>query len=472
MAEPESTRAVFWYRGGTRSLPALQGRLRADFAIVGGGVSGLEVARSLLDRAPGAIVALVESRFCGSGASGRSSGFLTPDSELQVAQLARRFGDQTAGRLWRAVDEVVQRVRQDIRGFDRTCDFVEADSFFVANGDAGRRTVQREHRDRQRLGLASRFYSAAEIPEALGSTEFAGGVRYAGTFGIDSFAYVCALRDQLRARGLRVFEDTRVLALEPHAVQCPGGEISAETIFLCTDRFTPELGAQPAAASQVQTVLAVTEPLPDGLYRALFPEKPLLVWDTDLVYQYFRPIGENRLLLGGGLLSRTYASSTDGAERTVAHLRRYCREKIPELGELAITHWWPGFIGVTKDFLPLAGRSPRVPSHALAICGAGLPWSMLAATVATRVVLEGGTEFDDCLRPGRSFTDLDPLQPVAGKRVTFALSHYYAKEWLRGSPERVRRRRPLLASIGVATAATALLFRKRRRRRPAASRQR
>ena len=170
----------------------------------------------------------------------------------------------------------------------------------------------------------------------------------------------------------------------------PGGEISAETIFLCTDRFTPELGVQRAAAGQVQTALAVTEPLPDGLFREIFPEKPLLVWDTDLVYQYFRPLGENRLLLGGGILSRTYSSREEGAERSVAHLRKYVRAKFPALGELAITHWWPGFIGVTKDFLPLAGRCPRVPSHALAICGTGLPWSMLAARVATRAVLEGG----------------------------------------------------------------------------------
>lgn len=389
-----------------------------------------------------------------------------------MAQLARRFGQETAGRLWRAVDEVVQRVRQDVRGFDRSCDFLEADSFFVANGDGSRRTIEQEHRDRLRLGLESRFYAASEIPEVLGTTGYAGGVRYGGTFGIDSFAYVRALRDQLRARGLRVFEGTRVLALEPHAVRCPGGEIAAETIFLCTDRFTPELGAERSAAGQVQTALAVTDSLPDGVFRALFPEKPLLVWDTDLVYQYFRPLEENRLLLGGGILCRTYASDEDGAGRTISHLREYFGERFPDLGELAITHWWPGFIGVTKDFLPLAGRRPRVPSHAVAICGAGLPWSMLAATVATRAVLEGGTEFDACLRPGRSFTDLDPVQPVAGKRVTFALSHYYAKEWLRGSPDRVRKRRPrVLASMGmgVAAAAGALLMRKRRRKQPVRS---
>ena len=424
------------------------------------------MARSLLDKAPGAVVALVESRFCGFGASGRSSGFLTPDSELQVAQLTRRFGEDTAGRLWRAVDEAVQQVRHDIDGFARACDFVESDSFFVANGDRGRRAIEQEHGDRRRLGLESRLYAESEIREVLGANGYAGGVRYGGTFGIDSFAYVRALRDWLRTRGLRVFEGTPVLALEPHALRCPGGEIAAQTIFLCTDRFSPELGVQRAAAGQVQTALAVTEPLPEGLFREVFPEKPLLVWDTDLVYQYFRALGENRLLLGGGILRRTYARREEGAERTVAHLRKYFREKFPGLGDLTITHWWPGFIGVTKDFLPLAGRC-RVPSHALAICGAGLPWSMLAAKVATRVVLEGGTEFDSFLRPGRSFTDLDPLQPVAGKRPTFALSHYYAKEWLRGSPERVRRRRPrVLASIGAAAAAAFLLFRKRRRSRP------
>lgn len=90
---------VFRQRQPTVVGPCLTGEISADFAIVGGGVAGLSVAQALLELAPGARVALLERVFCGSGASGLSSGFVTPDSELQVAQLVRRFGTSVARQL-------------------------------------------------------------------------------------------------------------------------------------------------------------------------------------------------------------------------------------------------------------------------------------------------------------------------------------------------------------------------------------
>lgn len=446
--------SVFWQRSRPPVLPPLVGHVEADFAIVGGGIAGLHAARALLEQAPGSRVVLVESEFCGSGASGRSSGFFTPDSELQVSDLSRRFGEEAAGRLWRAVDECVQSVRQEIAAQAIACDTVDADCLFVANGEAGLRTVEREHRDRRRLGLSSRLYGALDLAGILGGGGFTGAVRYGGTFGIDSFAYVRALRDLLMSQGVRVFEGTPVLEVRPHGVICPRGSVSAETLFLCTDRFAPELGIERKAVSHVQTALVVTEPLSDRLADELFPDAPLMVWDTDLVYQYFRPIGENRLLIGGGVLSRTYSSSTRGSERIVAHLDHYVRTRFPLLKNVGFEHWWPGMIGVTKDFLPVAGRRVGVPSHAVALCGTGLPWSVLAARVAVQSVLKKATEYDAVLAPGRAFTDLDVVQPAAGKRATFALSHVYAKRWLRGAPERVRQRRWMVrTALGLAAAA-------------------
>jgi flavin-dependent dehydrogenase len=85
-----------WWNGISTATPgdALMGRVRCDAAIVGGGIAGLHAALNLAER--GLDVAVIERDFCGAGASGRSSGFLTPDSELELQQLVRRFGSVDA----------------------------------------------------------------------------------------------------------------------------------------------------------------------------------------------------------------------------------------------------------------------------------------------------------------------------------------------------------------------------------------
>src|SRR5690349_948116 len=74
--------AVFWFDREEKPLPALSGTVSADAVVVGGGMMGLMCARTLVDR--GRRVCVVEAETCGGGASGRSSGFITPDSELEL----------------------------------------------------------------------------------------------------------------------------------------------------------------------------------------------------------------------------------------------------------------------------------------------------------------------------------------------------------------------------------------------------
>ncbi|MCA1601972.1 MAG: hypothetical protein LC776_10150, partial [Acidobacteria bacterium] len=98
-----------------------------------------------------------------------------------------------------------------------------------------------------------------------------------------------------------------------------------------------------------QTFLTVSEPLDEDTLRAIFPEKAMLVWDTDLVYQYFRRTGDRRLLVGGGLLRHTYRRRKSHGTETVEHLTAYIRRRFPALEGVRFTHYWPGMIGITKD---------------------------------------------------------------------------------------------------------------------------
>lgn len=433
---------IFWYsQAEKQTSPPLRENVSADALVIGGGIAGLSAAQYLCEEA-GLDIVLLEAEFCGAGASGKSSGFITPDSELELSDLARRFGDRDAQFLWRAASEGCREIRRNIERFKIECDFIEADSLYIANGEKAFSAVREEFETQRRLGFAPQLYVPDEISAIIGSDGFDGGVRTGGTFGINSYSYVQGLKNALIKRGVRVFENSRVLKIGENSAQTAEGGVGAKHVFICLDRYAPRLQITERDNYHAQTFLIVSEPLSDEIKKSIFPENPLMVWDTDLIYQYFRLTGDGRLLVGGGLLSETFRreKSRRRPEAAVELVLDYIRGKFPELENVRFERYWSGLIGVTKDLLPLAGQSPREKSHFYAMCSAGLPWSTLAGRVAARRAIQGETEFDRFFAPDRAFNFFEPLQPIFSKPLTFAVSNYYAKNYQRGYSERAARR--------------------------------
>jgi gamma-glutamylputrescine oxidase len=413
---------VHWYARTPRTPPQkLEGRIEADVVVVGGGMAGLAAAEWLRNHSAREVV-LLESSFCGGGATGRSSGFITPDSELQVSDLVRRFGVDQARRLWMAAHDACEHIRANVQRHRINCDLVEADCLYLAAGRRGWAAVRKEHAAREGLGFDSRLYSKDTLRAVLGSGRYAGGVRYGRTFAIDPHAYARGMRDALLAQGVRIFEQTPAVLLDRGRVDTPRGSVSAPHVMLCLDRFAPELGVA-CDTWHAQTFLIMSEPLDRALRESLFPDGPMLAWDTDLIYQYFRLTGDGRLLVGGGTLRETYARVRNDS-RTPKRLERFVRKTFPALAEVHFESTWPGLIGVTRDLLPLAGSSPQLPDQVQAVCAAGLPWSVLAGQAAAREIMGEPTDLDGHFSPARHF-ELAGLASILPMPLSFALSHLH-----------------------------------------------
>src|SRR6185436_2371362 len=123
MHDQDATRprdAVFWFDRKERQLAALEGSIHADVVVVGGGMMGLMCARTL--QARGQRVCLVEAETCGAGASGRSSGLITPDSELELRDLVQQFGPDAARKLWEFARGGVSAIHQAAEEDQIDCD--------------------------------------------------------------------------------------------------------------------------------------------------------------------------------------------------------------------------------------------------------------------------------------------------------------------------------------------------------------
>lgn len=420
--DPFVDQAVYWHPRQNPPTTSLRRNVSSDVAVVGGGMAGLTCAQALAEHGLG--VTLVEQAFCGAGASGRSSGFITPDSELELSHLVANYGEQQGKALWEFAGSGLERIRRTISALAIDCDYQIQDSLFLARSARSfERAVRVEHEARRSLGYPTTLYERASLGEILGARAVHGGVRYEGTFGINSYAYCRALRNELERRGVQIFEGTRATRLALRGVETPAGMVTAPAIAVLTDRSLPILSLAATAVYQVQTFLAVSKPLDDREIRKIFPRDRLMVWDTDLLYHYFRVTGEGRLLLGGSELSSMYSSrEITSLRRAATSLRQYLTRHFPAVN-FELDHIWPGFIGVSKDLAPIVGRHATFPTVFFAGAAAGLPWAAALGEYLAHKIIEGRSELDHALSPERRFTVGARVQAMLGKPVAFALSH-------------------------------------------------
>jgi gamma-glutamylputrescine oxidase len=418
--------SVYWYGGQTPRVEALRGAVRSEVVVVGGGMAGLTCAQTLAAR--GVEVTVVEQEFCGAGASGRTSGFITPDSELELSDLVANYGESRGRALWEFAKSGLERIRRTIVELAIQCDYQVQDSLCVARtARAFGKVIEAEHRTHGSMGYRSTLYDRASLGGIIGSRAYYGGIRYAGTFGINSYAYCRSLRDEIERQGVRVYEGTPVMRLTGRGIETPSGTVSAGKVVVLTDRCLPALDLAAPAVYHVQTFLAASRPLRTDEIRAIFPGDPLMVWDTDLGYQYFRITGGGRLLLGGAELCSMYSRhEIRPGPRAARRLYRYLGEHFPSL-TVELEHLWPGLIGVSKDFAPVVGRHDAFPDVYFAGASAGLPWAAALGEYLAQKITEGRGELDETLSPRRFFTIGPRLQRLLGKPVAFALSHGAAK---------------------------------------------
>jgi len=161
---------IFWILDKESNFKKCSGTVKADIAIIGGGMAGLSAAQAFRKR--GLSVVLLEQYFCGSGASGKSSGFITPNSELDLAHLKRRYGIAQAHKIWDFVGSGVKLIENNIKEYSLACDYKVQDSLILANDQAGIDALKSEHQARKESHYPSTFYSKDELGSVIISSSY------------------------------------------------------------------------------------------------------------------------------------------------------------------------------------------------------------------------------------------------------------------------------------------------------------
>jgi len=422
----------FWLAdaGPVVARPVLGGRVVADVLVVGGGYLGMWTAWHLA--AAGADVVLCEGEVCGHGPSGRNGGFVNGLWD-RLAELRELFGADDALRVARAAGASVDAIEGWCVAEGVDAQLVRAPMLEVAAAPAQEGSWDEAVGACRALGVPeqARVVDAAGARAVCNSPAFGGGVLWTSSATVHPARLALGLRERLLARGVRIFEHTRVTGLEdgPGGVRATtdgDGTVVAGRAVLAVNHaaagVAPLLGALSVASSHV----VATEPVPGELERLGWTGGEPIA-DCRTMLHYFRTTRDGRVIFGwgGGRMGmgarRRAALDLDPGvqDATAEHLRTL----LPALRGARIEHAWGGPIDVSPVHLPWFGTL-RSTHYGFGFTGNGVGPAELggriladlargAATDLTTLPIVGGL-------PPRRFPR-EPLRILGGSLIRSAL---------------------------------------------------
>ena len=386
--------APSWY-AATATPPGpyapLEGTVRADLCVVGGGFTGLSTAWHAA-RA-GLSVVLVEAQRMGFGASGRNGGQVGTGQRQGQDWLEARAGRDAARALWDIAVEAVDMVRElsdrpevgaGFRpGIVHACRSAAETAHEAAS-------VERLRRDYGHHAIEALDRDA--IRAIVGSDAYVGGSLDMGAGHLHPLRLAFGLARLAEGAGAALHEGSRVTRVTddgPRAVvETDGGRVEADHVVLACNGYLG--GLSPRVAARVMPInnfVAATEPLGDRADAVL--SRDVAVADDRFVVNYWRLTEDRRLLFGGGE-SYGYSFPAD-LDRKV---RRPMEQVYPQLRGIAIDHVWGGTLAITMTRMPLFARPSARVLSASGYSGHGVAMACMAGRVLAEAVTGRAGRFD------------------------------------------------------------------------------
>lgn len=395
------------------------GSQRADVAIIGGGLAGISAAYHLLARRPGLRLIVLEAQTLGAGASGRTTGMLSPGVGQDLAGLVRRIGAPAAQRLYHETLRAVSSVEALIQKEAIDCELVMSGQLVVARSADGRRRLRAQAKLMQALSLPVEVLDDVALlrrvrmsplrPTAL-SAEIADQGPAALLFPTAGILHpmklLRGLFDRVRARGGVIYEGARVQAITrpaqsgaPVKLRLDGGEVLADRVVVATAGYTPELGLLHGRLLPVHLQALISEPLDDAAMQIIGWSGREGLLDARRLFSYCRLTADRRILFGGGRPRYTWGGKTPSeasSDRALSALAAELHRTFPVEARLSIAGGWTGVIGYVLDALPAIASLPDCPRvvHAVGWCGHGVALATASGAWIAQILCDGAAAQD------------------------------------------------------------------------------
>ena len=376
--------AETWYeataqRGQPR--PAFRGEMQADACIIGGGLAGLTTALELAKA--GKRVVLLEAKSLAWGASGRNGGFVSNGFAESLDGIALRAGLDAAKALFRLSRLGTELVRREAAGIKAGDGWIAARRY-----DSGLKLKADRDRLKRIFGDKRQFLDTEETRAWLDSPRYFQSLYDPSAFHVHPLRYALLIARRAEAAGAALHEQSTALEVSGSSgnwvVRTAGGSVRAANVVHAVSSLDP--GIHPPtgrAVLPVATYVAVTESLQQEAIRT-----SSAVSDSRRAGNYFRLVGEGRILWGGAITTRLSAPA-QLAER----MRRDMLSVFPQLGKPRVDYAWAGLMGYARHKMPLIGGDGQGQWWATAFGGHGMNTTAMAGILLARAIADGDDEY-------------------------------------------------------------------------------
>jgi glycine/D-amino acid oxidase-like deaminating enzyme/nitrite reductase/ring-hydroxylating ferredoxin subunit len=349
--------------------PALEGDLKVDVAVVGGGISGITTA--LLLKKSGLKVAVVEAGKIARGVTGYTTAHISSSQGYYYKSLIDNYGERKARQCADSCEASIGLIASLVKDYGIDCGFERRPEYMYAVSPADADRLKVEMEAEKRLGLPVSFVGTAPLP-----FEHYGAVRFTSQAQFHPRKYLLPLAKAIQGEGSHVFEGTRALDIDETEPCCRvktnRGAIAANDVVLATHVPFTNMDLVPARIKPIMSyVLGVR--LDEEISGDMF-------YSTEEPCHYIR----TQPMPGGPLVI------VGGEDDPVGHVIR-TGEKYRKLEQFCRSHFkvksidysWSTHDNYTFDAVPFIGRY-TTSKHiyvATGFKGTGMTYGTVAAMV-------------------------------------------------------------------------------------------
>ncbi len=355
----------------SNNFPTLQGDLKADVVIVGGGLAGILCLKELTDR--GVDCVLLEAKTIGSGTTGNTTAKITFQHGIIYDKLIKKYGLEKARQYLEANRNALEKFRK--MSETHPCKFKEKDAYIYSGTD--RKKTENEVRAYERLGIQAQFVTDIPLP-----VKCVGAVKVGGQAQFHPLEFMFSV-----AKGLKIYENSKVLEFMPNKVRCQDGTVTAEKIIVATHfPIINKHGGYPLKLFQHRSYIVAAKDAPDvnGMY--------LEDGENGLSFRNY----ENYLLIGGG----DHRTGKNGGGYKVPET--FCKENFPDA---QIRYRFAAQDCISLDGVPYIGRYAEDSEDIYVATGFnkwGMTSSMVAADILSDMITGVKNPYADVFYPSRS----------------------------------------------------------------------
>ena len=334
---------------------SLQGDIKTDVLVIGGGLSGILCAYML--RAAGVDCVLVEAdRIC-AGITNGTTAKITYQHGLIYDKIINKYGIETAHLYYKSQKDALERFKAIASQTDD--DFKICNSFVYSLND--RRVIEKEVEALNKIGCDAEFVEKTELPfSVVGAVK----IENQASFHPLKFAYAIC-------KDLKIYENTKILELKNHIATTNHGKISAKKIIVATHfPFINKHGGYFLKMYQHRSYVIALKNAENIKDMYVDEAKDGLSFRNH----------NDLLLLGGG------SHRTGGKGGNWAELKRFIKKYYPDAEEV---ERWATQDCMTLDSIPYIGQYSKSTPDLYVATGFnkwGMTSSMVSAMILTDMI--------------------------------------------------------------------------------------